>query len=96
MCLPFPTAATISILGQTMRVNEDQGTVQVNVGVLTGSLGVNLPLLLRTATLQEDTAVGMYGAVNSPVYLVCDALVEVLWLLCIVYVIRVQPVELPR
>ena len=24
---------------------------------------------------------------NSPVYLVCDALVEVLWLLCIVYVI---------
>ena len=26
----------------------------------------------------------------------CDALVEVLWLLCIVYVIRDQPAELPR
>ena len=33
---------------------------------------------------------------NSPVYLVCDALVEVLWLLCIVYVIRVQPAELTQ
>ena len=32
---------------------------------------------------------------NSPVYLVCDALVEVLWLLCIVYVIRAQQIELP-
>ena len=35
-------------------------------------------------------------SLNSPVYLVCDALVEVLWLLCIVYVIRAQPAELPR
>ena len=33
---------------------------------------------------------------NSPVHLVCDAWVEVLWLLCIVYVIRAQPAELPR
>ena len=33
---------------------------------------------------------------SSPVHLVCDALVEVLWLLCIVYVIRAQPAELPR
>ena len=33
---------------------------------------------------------------SSPVYLVCEALVEVLWLLCIVYVIRAQPAELPR
>ena len=35
-------------------------------------------------------------SLSSPVYLVCDALVEVLWLLCIVYVIRAQPAELPR
>ena len=33
---------------------------------------------------------------TSPVHLVCDAWVEVLWLLCIVYVIRAQPAELPR
>ena len=33
---------------------------------------------------------------SSPVHLVCDAWVEVLWLLCIVYVIRAQPAELPR
>ena len=40
----------------------------------------------------------LYGctSLSSPVYLVCDALVEVLWLLCIVYVIRAQPAELPR
>ena len=35
-------------------------------------------------------------SLSSPVYLVFDALVEVLWLLCIVYVIRAQPAELPR
>ena len=35
-------------------------------------------------------------SLSSPVHLVCDALVEVLWLLCIVYVIRAQPAELPR
>ena len=34
--------------------------------------------------------------VHIPVYLVCGALVEVLWLLCIVYVIRAQQAELPR
>ena len=33
-------------------------------------------------------------SLSSPVFLVCDALVEVLWLLCIVYVIRAQPAEL--
>ena len=33
-------------------------------------------------------------SLNSPVYQVCDALVEVLWLLCIVYVIRPHPAEL--
>ena len=27
-------------------------------------------------------------SLSSPVYLVCEALVEVLWLLCIVYVIH--------
>ena len=36
------------------------------------------------------------NSLSSPVYLVCDALVEVLGLLCIVYVIRAQPAELPR
>ena len=35
-------------------------------------------------------------SLSSPVHLVCDALVEVLWLLCIVYVIPAQPAELPR
>ena len=33
---------------------------------------------------------------NSPLHLVCDALVEVLWLLCVVYVIPTQPAELPQ
>ena len=33
-------------------------------------------------------------SLNLPVDLVCDALVEVLWLLCIVQVIRAQPAEL--
>ena len=33
---------------------------------------------------------------SSPIYLVCDALVEVFWLLCIVCAIRAQPAELPR
>ena len=35
-------------------------------------------------------------SLSSPVYLVCDAFVEVLWLLCVVYVIRAQPAEPPR
>ena len=35
----------------------------------------------------------VYANLNSP--RLCDALVEVLWLLCIVYVIRAQPAELP-
>ena len=32
------------------------------------------------------TAAFFILSLNSPVYLVCDALVEVLWLLCIVYI----------
>ena len=44
------------------------------------------------------TAAFFIPSLSSPVYLVCDALIEVLWLLCIVhvYVIRAQPAELPR
>ena len=42
------------------------------------------------------TAFSFIPSLSLPVYLVCDALVEVLWLLCIVYVIRAQSAELPR
>ena len=35
-------------------------------------------------------------SLNSPVHRVFDALVKMLWLFCIVYVIRAQPAELPR
>ena len=38
-----------------------------------------------------EAAVHVIPSLNSPVYLVCDALVEVLWLL--VYVIQAQPAE---
>ena len=43
-----------------------------------------------------DLITATFSSLNSPVYLVCDALVEVLCLLCIVYVIRAQPAELLR
>ena len=36
----------------------------------------------------------VYMRLNSPIYLVCDALVKVLWLLCIV--IQAQPAELSQ
>ena len=57
-----------------------------------------LGLVFGVFTSSITTAFYFILSWNSPVYLVCDALVEVLWLLCIVYmyVIRAQPAELVR
>ena len=67
LLLSPPPAVIVGFFEQTgYFVDEDEGAVQVGIGVLSGSLGVNLPLLLATATFEEDTAVGMYVHVFSP------------------------------
>ena len=61
---------------------------------------IGLSSVIQTCYVAYQNAVYVHGTFmlssSSPVHLVCDAWVEVLWLLCIVYVIRAQPAELPR
>ena len=53
-------------------------------------------MYVRLAPVGNNACTMFMLSSSSPVHLVCDAWVEVLWLLCIVYVIRAQPAELPR
>ena len=61
---------------------------------LVGNLDLRFPSTLGEF-LEYRNKLSHIHCLNSPVYLVCDALVEVLWLLCILYVIQAQPAELP-
>ena len=98
-CLEQDSQGTQQSVGQTPQSRQDRGLTAEEVEVQQEKHEVYEQQTTSTRTLGLDWERGMMyfiPSLSSPVYLVCDALVEVLWLLCIVYVIRAQPAELPR
>ena len=63
---------------------------------MVATLHVQCLVYLGCLSLIHTSNIHVYAKFDFTIHLVCDAWVEVLWLLCIVYVIRALPAELPQ
>lgn len=71
LCISFSTAAVVGFLNQVISVNEGIQQVILQIGVISGKLQRNLPLLLQ---LLDESAFGKTATANSmPPYIRSDA-----------------------